>query len=71
VDTKNTNRGLEILEEAGIKSLVEFHGEKSHLALPQFLKEGRQFDLAFVDGNHRLQMRRCCLTTRWNCPCQL
>jgi len=22
-------------------------------ALPQFLKEGRQFDLAFVDGNHR------------------
>jgi predicted O-methyltransferase YrrM len=47
------NRGLEILEEAGVKSLVEFHAEKSQLALPQFLKEGRQFDLAFVDGNHR------------------
>lgn len=47
------NRGLEILEEAGVRSLVEFHGEESQLALPQFLKEGRQFDLAFVDGNHR------------------
>lgn len=47
------NRGLEILAEAGIKSLVEFYQEKSQLALPQFLKEGRQFDLAFVDGNHR------------------
>jgi len=47
------NRGLEILEQAGVKTLVEFHGEKSQLALPQFLKEGRQFDLAFVDGNHR------------------
>src|SRR6266487_2857675 len=47
------NRGLEILEEAGVNLLVEFHGEKSQLALPQFLKEGRQFDLAFVDGNHR------------------
>jgi hypothetical protein len=40
VDTKNTNRVLEILEEAGTKSLVEVHCEKSHLALSQFLKEG-------------------------------
>ena len=47
------NRGLERLEEAGVRSLVEFHAEKSQLALPQFLKAGRQFDLAFVDGNHR------------------
>lgn len=47
------DRGLEILDEAGLKPLVEFHGEKSQLALPQFLKEGRQFDFAFIDGNHR------------------
>jgi predicted O-methyltransferase YrrM len=47
------NRGLEILEEASVKALIEFHGEKSQLALPRFVKEGRQFDLAFVDGNHR------------------
>lgn len=47
------DHGLEILAEAGVKPLVEFHREQSQLALPQFLKEGRQFDLAFVDGNHR------------------
>jgi predicted O-methyltransferase YrrM len=47
------NCGLDILERAGVKPIVEFHGEKSQLALPRFLKEGRQFDLAFVDGNHR------------------
>ena len=47
------SRGLEILEQAGVRSLVEFHDEKSQIALPQFLKEGRLFDLAFVDGNHR------------------
>ena len=51
--TGYASRGLEILAEAGVKSLIEFHREKSQLALPQFLKEGRQFDLAFVDGNHR------------------
>lgn len=45
--------GLQILESAGVMPLAEFHGESSQLALPQFLKEGRQFDLAFVDGNHR------------------
>jgi hypothetical protein len=32
---------------------VEHHGEESQLALPRFLSEGRRFDLAFVDGNHR------------------
>jgi len=47
------DRGLQILESAGVTPLVEFHSESSQLALPQFLKEGRQFDLAFVDGNHR------------------
>ncbi|MCU0520743.1 MAG: class I SAM-dependent methyltransferase [Anaerolineae bacterium] len=47
------DRGLQILEEAGVRALVEFHGESSQLALPRFIKEGRQFDLAFVDGNHR------------------
>jgi predicted O-methyltransferase YrrM len=47
------DRGLEILAEAGLQPLLEFHRESSQLALPQFLKAGRQFDLAFVDGNHR------------------
>ena len=32
---------------------MEHHSELSEIALPQFLKEGRRFDLGFVDGNHR------------------
>jgi hypothetical protein len=47
------DRGLQILEDAGVNPLVEFHSKESHLALPQFLEEGRHFDLGFVDGNHR------------------
>ena len=45
--------GLQVLEEAGVRPLVEYHAEGSQIALPAFLKEGRQFDFAFVDGNHR------------------
>lgn len=45
--------GLQVLEEAGVRQLVEHHSELSEIALPQFLKEGRRFDLGFVDGNHR------------------
>jgi len=45
--------GLQVLEEAGVRKLVEHHAEESQIALPQFLKEERSFDLGFVDGNHR------------------
>jgi predicted O-methyltransferase YrrM len=45
--------GLQLLEEAGLAGLVEHHPEESQVALPRFLSEGRSFDLAFVDGNHR------------------
>jgi predicted O-methyltransferase YrrM len=47
------NCGLQVLEEAGLAPLVEHHAEQSQLALPRMLGEGRRFDLAFVDGNHR------------------
>jgi predicted O-methyltransferase YrrM len=47
------NCGLQVLDEAGVGSLVDYHNETSQVALPAFLKEGRQFDLGFVDGNHR------------------
>jgi predicted O-methyltransferase YrrM len=47
------NRGLQALEEAGVRSLVEFHEQLSQIALPALLQEGRRFDLGFVDGNHR------------------
>lgn len=45
----------DLAEEAGIARLVEFHAEPSEIALPRFLTEERQFDLAFVDGNHRFE----------------
>jgi predicted O-methyltransferase YrrM len=45
--------GLQVLEEAGVLGLVEYHAEESQLALPRLLGEARVFDLAFVDGNHR------------------
>src|SRR5262249_27308208 len=45
--------GLQALAAAGVSNLVEHHAEKSHFVLPQLLRAGRQFDLGFVDGNHR------------------
>ena len=51
--TRFADCGLQFLEEAGLVDLVEFHAEESQIALPRLLAEGRTFDLAFVDGNHR------------------
>jgi predicted O-methyltransferase YrrM len=51
--TRFESCGLQLLEEAGVDALVEHHAEESQTALPRFLSEGREFDLAFVDGNHR------------------
>jgi predicted O-methyltransferase YrrM len=51
--TRFANCGLQVLEEGGVRSLVEYHAEMSQVALPGFLEENRQFDLGFVDGNHR------------------
>jgi predicted O-methyltransferase YrrM len=45
--------GLQVVAEAGLAELVEHCAEDSQTALPRFLGEGRTFDLAFVDGNHR------------------
>jgi len=45
--------GLQFLEEAGVSSLVEHHAEESQITLPRLLSQGRRFDLAVVDGNHR------------------
>jgi predicted O-methyltransferase YrrM len=47
--------GLHILEDAGVRDLVEFYPEESQITLPRLLAEGRQFDLAFLDGNHRFE----------------
>ena len=47
--------GLRTLEEAGVRELVELRDEGSQIALPALLDEGRSFDLAFIDGNHRFE----------------
>ena len=47
--------GLQILEDAGVRDLVEFYAEESQITLPRLLAEGRHFDLAFLDGNHRFE----------------
>jgi predicted O-methyltransferase YrrM len=47
------NCGLQVLRGAGVASFVEHHDEVSQTVLPALLKEGRRFDFAFVDGNHR------------------
>jgi predicted O-methyltransferase YrrM len=52
-ETRFGGEGLRLLEEAGMAPLVELHPEESQLVLPRLLSDGRRFDLAFVDGNHR------------------
>jgi predicted O-methyltransferase YrrM len=47
--------GAATLDEAGIRDLVELIVERSETALPRLLSEGRSFDLAFIDGNHRFE----------------
>ena len=47
--------GLQILEDAGVRDLVEFYAAESQIVLPRLLAEGRRFDLAFLDGNHRFE----------------
>ena len=51
--TRFADCSLQALDEAGVAGLVEYHAEESQTALPHFVQEGRTFDLAFVDGNHR------------------
>jgi predicted O-methyltransferase YrrM len=47
--------GLRTLREAGVDDLVEVIEEESQLALPRLVGEGREFDFAFVDGDHRFE----------------
>jgi len=53
--TRYEAAGLRALEEAGVRGLVEFVAEESQVVLPRLLGEGRRFDLAFIDGNHRFE----------------
>ena len=51
--TRFANCGLKALAQAGLAHMVEHHPDESQTELPRFVAEGRRFDLAFVDGNHR------------------
>ena len=51
--TRFGNCGLQAIEEAGATRRLEFHAVESQIVLPWLLGEGRTFDLAFIDGNHR------------------
>src|ERR687896_265219 len=47
--------GLRTLRDAGVEGMVEVIEEESQLALPRLVSDGRQFDFAFVDGDHRFE----------------
>ncbi len=49
------NAALRALRESGVDELVEFHAAPSNLALPALVSAGRQFDFAFIDGDHRYE----------------
>jgi predicted O-methyltransferase YrrM len=51
--TRFADCGLQFLEEAGVRQMVEFHADESQVVLPRLLADERRFDLAVVDGNHR------------------
>ncbi len=47
------NAALRVLRELGLERAVEFYSQPSGLVLPRLVSEGRQFDFAFIDGDHR------------------
>lgn len=51
--TRFANCAFQFLDDAGVREIVEHHAEESQVVLPRFLSDGRRFDLAFIDGNHR------------------
>ena len=48
-----SNCGLQFLDEAGVRHMVDHHSRESQIVLPRLVESGRRFDLAFIDGNHR------------------
>lgn len=45
--------GRRLIKKTGIERLVDFHQDHSEYVLPRLLREGRRFDFAFIDGDHR------------------
>jgi len=53
--TRYDGAGLAVLEDAGVRDLVEFYEEESQIVFPRLLQERREFDLVFIDANHRFE----------------
>ncbi len=51
--TRFSGCGPQFLEDAGVAGMMEHRAERSEPALARLLGEGRSFDLALVDGDHR------------------
>jgi predicted O-methyltransferase YrrM len=47
--------GRRHLREAGVSEFHEFVQERSEYVLPRMIQEGRRFDAAFIDGDHRFE----------------
>ena len=47
--------GLRTLRDAGVTAVVDVVEEESQLALPRMVSERREFDLGFIDGDHRFE----------------
>jgi len=43
---------LKLLQETGLREYVEHREDRSCQALPQMMKEGKKFDLIYIDGSH-------------------
>jgi predicted O-methyltransferase YrrM len=44
--------GVTLIERAGLKEFTEIIEELSCLALPSLMREGRSFELIYIDGSH-------------------
>lgn len=45
--------GLKNMERLGLRQNLEFYADFSHSILPRLLAQGRTFELAFIDGDHK------------------
>ncbi len=44
--------GITLADQAGVSSYLDFRPQFSSLELPGLIREGRKFDLVYIDGSH-------------------
>jgi len=47
------NLGLKNIKLLGFEKYLTFHNDYSHNVLPQLVRENRQFEFIFIDGDHK------------------